>query len=149
MTDLTGIEVQEEHIEHLRRFLSDDPSEPNEPTAKDAIAHNLMAYSAFAVAVLRKFSPTYSVPEIIRYVTDLRKAVVADESLQINPRVAEGLIREVLQDETFTDTAPFGADNETMASASFLILLDLCHQAKLDGPEVEEFLQESTDYARR
>lgn len=153
MTDLSSVNVDDEHIDLLRQFLSEDPDEPEsreEPTARDDIvAHNLMAYSAFAVAVLRKFSPTYSVPEIIQYVTDLRKAVVEEDSLQINPRVAEGMIREVLQDKTFTDTAPFGADNETVVKASFVVLLDLSHKAELAGPGLEEFLQESAHYARQ
>ncbi|WP_344900087.1 hypothetical protein [Actinomadura meridiana] len=113
------------------------------------MAHNLMGYSAFAVAVLRKFSPTYSVSEIIQYVAELRKALLGEESLEVNPRVAEGLIRDVLQDKTLTDTPPFGADNETMAKTSFVVLLDLAHDADLAGPSLDEFLRESADYARR
>ena len=153
MTDFSDVKVDDEHIGLLRKFLTEDPDEPwdhNESTARnEIIAHNLMAYSAFAVAVLRRFSPTYTVSEIIQYVTDLRKAVVEEDSLQINPRVAEGMIREVLQDKSFTDTAPFGADNEAVVKANFVILLDLFHKAELDGPGLERFLQDSADYARR
>ncbi|RKS77115.1 hypothetical protein BZB76_2489 [Actinomadura pelletieri DSM 43383] len=116
MTDFSSVEVGAEHVEMLRLFLTEDSDwaeQFEEPTdADEIIAHNLMGYSAFAVAVLRKFSPTYSVPEIIRYVTDLRKALIGDESLQLNPRVAEALIREVLQDKTLTDTAPFGRQRD-------------------------------------
>ncbi|GAA4232753.1 hypothetical protein GCM10022254_33530 [Actinomadura meridiana] len=153
MIDLSELVLGDGHIDLLRHLLSEDDDEPgqyDEPTApNDIVIHNLMGYSAFVVAVLRKFSPTFSVSEIIQYVSDLRKSLIGDESLQVNPRVAEGLIRDVLQDKTFKDTPPFGADNETMAKTSFVILLDLVQNLQLDGPGLEEFLRESVDYARR
>ncbi|TYB46629.1 hypothetical protein [Actinomadura chibensis] len=152
MTELSGVKIGDEHIALLREFLCGDTEEPvgygESITDNDVVAHNLLSYSAFAVAVLRKFSPTYSVPEIIKYVAELRKVVVDEESLHINPRVAEGMIREVLQDKTLKDAAPFGADDEAVARAGFLVLLDFFHNADLDGPALEEFLQESADYAR-
>ncbi|TMQ95903.1 hypothetical protein ETD83_21940 [Actinomadura soli] len=153
MTDFSDIEVGDEHIELLRRFLSDDPNDPStfdvSTAESNAIAHNLMAYSAFAVAVLRKFSPNFTIPEVIRYVTDLRKAILRENALQINPRVAEGMIRAVLEDQTLKDREPYGADNEAMVNAGFAVLLELFHGAELKGPELDEFLRESADYARR
>ncbi|MFI0485373.1 hypothetical protein [Actinomadura sp. 9N215] len=153
MTNFSNVHLRAEHVEPLRLFLTEGavgPESFDEPTVEsDIIALNLMAYSAFAVAVLRRFSPTFTIPEIIRYVTELRKAVLGEETLQINPRVAEGMIRAVLRDKTLEDREPYGADNEAMVKACFAVLLDLFHKAELEGPDLEKFLQESADYAGR
>lgn len=154
MIDFSSVEVRDEHIERLRRFLADGPegldSLGESSIESDIVADSLMAYSAFAVAVLRRFSPTFTIPEIIRYVTDVRKAFAEEvERFQINPRVAEGMIRDVLGDKTLEDREPYGADNEAIVEAEFAVLLELFHKAKLDGPELDEFLRESAEYARR
>src|SRR5690606_20962026 len=93
------------------------------------------------------FSPTYTIPQVIEYVRDLR-TMLARAGVAINPRVAENMIRDVLGDPTLKDREPYGADEQAMAVAAVAIVMDLFHAAKLEGPDLDRFLHDCADYAR-
>ncbi|XRQ05060.1 hypothetical protein ACN3XK_52175 [Actinomadura welshii] len=139
-----------EDVESLREFLVEDDSDTflNTETGTTTLVGGVLLNAAFGVLVRRKFSPTYTVPQIIRYVTDLRMKL-AESGLSINPRVAEGMIRDVLGDKQLKDREPYGADAESLVIAGVTILTDLFEAAALDGPEMERFLQDSAEYARQ
>ncbi|TDD40249.1 hypothetical protein E1287_01685, partial [Actinomadura sp. KC06] len=152
MTDYTGVEVHDEHVAALRSLLRFDlaAAKMYESVTEDtaAIGHTLMVYSAFAVAVHRKFAPKYSVAQILRYVADLRISL-GDDASQVNPRVAECMIRAALGDETLNDHEPYGADMRAMMDVEMTVLLDLTDKARFDETGLDEFLRASADHAKR
>ncbi|MFI0370841.1 hypothetical protein ACH35V_23470 [Actinomadura sp. 1N219] len=152
MTDYTDVELHDEHIAALRSLLKFDLAAAevyeNETEDAAAIGYTLMVYSAFAVAVHRKFAPTYSMAQILRYVADLRISL-GDNASQVNPRVAECMIRAALGDETLDDHEPYGADMQAMMDVEMTVLLDLADKARFNQAGLDKFLRDSADYARR
>ncbi len=102
--------------------------------------------SALAKAAHRRFSPTYSFPQIIRYVADVR-LTLEEDAHEVNPRVAEGLLRYALGDPTLSARPPFGADQVTMVRAQFCLLMALVFEDDPDDAELEEFVKDSAEYA--
>ncbi|WUH96970.1 hypothetical protein OHR68_25905 [Spirillospora sp. NBC_00431] len=147
MIDWSAVEIDDEHIAALRSLLQGDPgaSEKYASGTDDAAAsgYTMVIYSAFAVAVRRRFSPKYTHAQLARYVADLRISLGADAS-QINPRVAESMMRAALGDETLKDHEPYGADLSTMVVAELAILDDLAQ-----GAELDDLLNEAADHAHR
>ncbi|TDB88711.1 hypothetical protein [Actinomadura sp. 7K534] len=150
MTDCTGVEVRGEHIAALRSLLKGDPDawQPfySAESAKEAIAYTVMLYGAFGVAVRRKFSPTYSLADVIRFVSDMRIGYGREVS-PIHPRVAEEMIREVLGDPALGRFDPQNA--ETTIGAEVAVLDTLLHEANLDEAGLEEFIRDAADFARQ
>ncbi|MFG2091149.1 hypothetical protein [Spirillospora sp. NPDC048824] len=149
VVDCTGVEVRGEHTAALRSLLKGEPNawEPFQvaETEKEAIAYTVMLYGAFRVAVWRKFSPTYSAPDVIRFVADMRIGYGRDVS-PIHPRVAEQLILEALGNPAAESYVP--PDAETAIGAEAAILDTLLHEANLDEGGLEEFIKDSADFAR-
>ncbi|MFG2249411.1 hypothetical protein [Spirillospora sp. NPDC048823] len=144
--------MTDDDVAGLRAFLADG-DEVTSPlfipeTGSTTPTGSVLFTAAFSVAVLQKFSPAYTVPDIIRYVTDLRTRL-GERVPRVNPRVTEGLIRGVLGDKDLKDREPYGADEEAISIAVLAVLLDLFHAANLDGPELDRFLRDVGDYARR
>ena len=148
MTDSSAAEVREEHIAALRLLLSGKPeaAAQYEIPATDT-GYPMVVYSAFALAVRRRFSPTYTKAQVARYVADLR-IFLDEDAVQINPRVAENMVRAALGDETLTDRELQGADESAMVAVELSILTDLVHQARLDAAQLEEFLREAEHQAQ-
>ncbi|TDC68087.1 hypothetical protein E1200_12810 [Actinomadura sp. GC306] len=147
--DCTGVEVRGEHVAALRALLKGEarawgPFQVAE-SEKEAIAHTVILYGAFRVAVWRKFSPTYSPPDVIRFVADMRIDYGRDVS-PINPRVAEQLILEVLGYPAAESYVP--PDAESAIDAEVAILDTLLHEANLDEAGLEEFIKNSADFAK-
>ncbi|WUH98556.1 hypothetical protein OHR68_34400 [Spirillospora sp. NBC_00431] len=147
MTDYSGVVVRDEHILALRLFLLGDPEwlKPLKHPESDGVAYTLMVYSAFAVAVRRKFPPTFTFTQIVRYVANLRISVMTDPH-EIDPRVIENLIRAALGDAS-VDKEPKPA-TETAVAAELVILEDLLPESVPDEASLEEFLEESAAFAR-
>ena len=147
--DCTGVELRSEHIAALRSLLKGDPDawEPFQvaESEEEAIAYTVILYGAFRVAVWRKFSPTYSTPDVIRFVADMRIAYGQDVS-PIHPRVAEQMILEALGNPAAESYVP--PDAESTIGAEAAILDTLLHEANLDEAGLEEFIKDSADFAR-
>lgn len=152
MIDWSVVEIEDEHVAALRSLLEGRPeaSEAYASVTDDAAAsgYTMVIYSAFAVAVRRRFSPKYTHAQLARYVADLRISFGKDAS-QINPRVAESMMRAALGDETLKAREPYGADLPTLVAAELAILDDLVQGAGLDEAGLDELLNEAADGARK
>ncbi|TQM68555.1 hypothetical protein FHX41_2204 [Actinomadura hallensis] len=147
--DCTGVEVRGEHVVALRSLLKGEPGswEPFQvaESPEEAIAYTAMLYGAFKVAVWRKFSPTYSTPDVIRFVADMRIAYGRDVS-PIHPHVAEQLILEALGNPAAESYVP--PDAESVIGVEAAVLDTLLHEENLDEAGLEEFIEDSADFVR-
>lgn len=147
--DCTGVEVRDEHAAALRSLLKGE-SDAWEPfqvaeSEEEAIAYTVMLYGAFRVAVWRTFSPTYSIPDVIRFVADMRIGYERGVST-IHPRVAEEMILEALGNPAVESFVP--PDAETVIGAEVAILDTFLHEANLDEAGLEEFIRDSAAFAK-
>ncbi|WP_141576278.1 hypothetical protein [Actinomadura sp. WMMA1423] len=139
------------HVAALRTLLVQGPAvwaERYEEQLKheDDFGFSFLMNSALARAAHRRFSPTYSLPQIIRYVADVRLGL-GEGAHEVNPQVAEGLLRHALGDPTLSARPPFGADQATMVRAQLCLLIALVFEEDPDDAELEQFVDESAEYA--
>lgn len=150
MIDCTDVVVRDEHVAMLRAILMDEPDawesfHEAESEKVKAIAYAVLIYAAFRSAVMRKFSPTCSSATIVRFVADLRIALAGDAKL-IHAGIAEDLIREALGNAAVESLSLH--DAEVMINTQLAVLGTLVAEAELDEAKLEEFIQDSTDFAR-
>lgn len=149
--DYSAVEVGEENILALRSFLLEGPEAwgplQDELQKDDETAAGYMSllYGAFNVAVRRRFAPTYTVGEIVRFVADLRIAAEQDADL-INTLTAEDLIRRAVDAPPPQDGGP--DDVSTVLHAQVYILLYLIAEADFDRAGLEQFIDETTAYTK-
>ncbi|WP_285492330.1 hypothetical protein [Actinomadura sp. NBRC 104425] len=105
-----------------------------------------LAWAAFVTLVRGKFAPIYSLGEVIRYVAHARSAL-EDQAHMVNARVAEGLIRRALGDDSLDAEALDMVDDETRACAQILMMLALLADADFDDSALEEFLNSARELA--
>lgn len=150
--DYSSIDVREENILALRSFLLEgaeawvplqDELQKDDETAA---GYMTLLYGAFNVAVRRRFSPTYTVGEIVRFVADLRTMAGEDAHL-VNTLVAEDLIRRAVGAPPPRDGGP--DDAETVLPAQIFILLHLVAEADFDRAELEQFIEETTAFTQQ
>lgn len=152
MTASPPITVSDMHVAALGAFLAEGPDilmerYGEEIKAETRSGFSLLIYYAFARAARLKFSPTYTFPQVIRYVADLR-LLLGEDAHEVDPRAAEGLIRFSLGDKTFSGRPPFGVDQLTMLRAELHLLVALMSDAELDETELEEFIEDAAALAR-
>ncbi|GAA1855974.1 hypothetical protein [Actinomadura bangladeshensis] len=146
------VEVREENILALRSFLLEGPeawaplAEQIQVDDETAAGYMSLLYGAFCVAVRRRFSPTYTVGEIVRLVADMRIKAEDDAGL-INAFVAEDMIRRVVGAPPLQDG---GTDDvRTVLYAEVCILLYLVGEADFDRAGLEQFIDEATAYTEQ
>lgn len=127
----------------LRSFIMEGPDawegEYTEKLDGEAgLGFSLLLHCSFAAAARRIFSPAYSLSQVIRYIADLRLAL-EDDAHQLNPRVAENLIRSALGDKKFSDI-PLDVNKTAKTHAELLLLVALITDAGLDESGVEELI---------
>lgn len=150
--DYSRIEVGEEHILALRAFLLEGPeawAPLQARVQKDdetAAGYMSLLYGAFSVAVRRKFSPTYTVGGIVRFVADLRINAEKDADL-INPLVAEDMVRRAVDAPLLKGDVP--GDLTAVLDAEISILLHLVAEADFDRAGLEQFIDEATAYTEQ
>ncbi|TMQ98966.1 hypothetical protein ETD83_18790 [Actinomadura soli] len=150
--DYSAVEIGEENILALRSFLREGPEAwvplQSELQKDDETAAGYMSlvYGAFNVAVRRRFSPTYTVGDIVRFVADLRMAAGEDAD-RINTLVAEDMIRRALDAPRPKDDG--GDDVGDVVRAEMYILLYLIAEADLDRAGLEQFIDEATAYTEK
>ena len=127
--------ITEDQVEALRTYLS----ARTDTEATDAERRFLtlsrtgrldevgtLVYGAFAAAARRRFSPTWTSAEIVRFVADFRASSTEAAGL-LNPSAAENQLRDVLGDKQ-----AFRPAEEARARAQFLLLAVTLSPDELD-----------------
>lgn len=160
MIDWTAVEINGAHVTALRLLLEGDTSawervhEETMTTDQAAAPYMQMFYAAFTVAVRRKFGPTYTTHEIVRYVAKLRTELKEHGAEDFSPRMAETAIRGSLGDPSLQGEAQARVEDvkdvERLLAIESLVLFDVLLTEKDSGQGgVEEYVQEAADLARR
>jgi hypothetical protein len=150
--DHSAVHLREENILALRLFLTKGPEawvplqEAIQKDDETAAGYMALLYGAFCVAVRRRFSPTYTVGEIVRFVADVRIKAHEDTGL-INPLVAEDMIRRVVGAPPLENGEP--EDVRAALYAEVFVLLHLVGEADFDRAGLEQFIEEATAYTER
>jgi hypothetical protein len=131
--------VADDQVAALRAYLAGDADEwerlhqqliessgPNQ--------YSEFVYAAFVTAVRRRFSPTWTRPDVIRFVAAVR-AQLSEDAHVLDPKTAENLIRRALDDVVIDN-----AEQEAKARAQLLLLAALIEDEQLDGAELDQFL---------
>ncbi|TDB93820.1 hypothetical protein [Actinomadura sp. 7K534] len=150
--DYSTVGVREENIVALRSFLLEGPDawvplqDKMQKDDETAAGYMSLLYGAFTLAVRRRFSPTYTVGDIVRFVADLR-IMAGEDALVINALAAEDLIRRAVGAPPPRDGGP--DDAETVLPAQIFILLHLIAEADFDRAGLEQFIEETTAYTEQ
>jgi hypothetical protein len=139
MTEEPGAVVSDEQVASLRAFLALEPDEGLRLTnnilqAGDVDGYGALIYAAFVIAVRRRFKPTWSISDLVRLVAAVRIRLLDDE-IEIDPRVAETLMRRALGDTVTGELA-----EEARARAQIFLLVELVLDEDLDDRELDDFL---------
>ncbi|MES9539925.1 MULTISPECIES: hypothetical protein [unclassified Actinomadura] len=152
MTNFLEIQITEENILALRSFLLEGPEawvplkDKIQANNKTAAGHMSLLYGAFCVAVRRKFSPAYTVDEIVQLVAEVRVKAQEDAGL-INVPLAEDMVRAAVGAPTLHIG---GADDlRAVLYAEVFILLYLIAEMDLDRAGLEQFIEEVTAYTEQ
>lgn len=150
--DYSAVKIKEENILALRSFLLEGPGSwaPLEDKIRvddeTAAGYMSLLYGAFHVALRRRFSPTYSIGEIVRLVAKIRITAGEDAGL-INTLAAESMIRHAVGATPLQSTGP--DDVRTVLNAQIFIMLYLVAEMDLDRAGLEQFIDEVTAYTEQ
>ncbi|TDD63819.1 hypothetical protein E1293_42400 [Actinomadura darangshiensis] len=149
--DYSAVQIGEGNVLALRAFLLEGPEawvalrDDLQKDDETAAGYMSLLYGAFNVAVRRRFSPTYTVGDIVRFVADLRIKAEEDADL-IDTLVAEDLIRRAVDAPPLKKEVP---DDLTAAlHAEVYILLYIVTESDFDGAGLEQFIEEATTYTK-
>ncbi|MCW2860723.1 MAG: hypothetical protein JWP48_2431 [Actinoallomurus sp.] len=139
--------LSDEHVASLRGFLAFEPDEGVRLTGQlaqtgDLQSYGVLIYAAFVTAVRRRFSPTWTVPEVIGFVASVRARLLGD--VEIDPRAAGLLMRRALGDSVTGDL-----DDETKARAQVFVLAELIADEQLDASGLDQFMSQARALADR
>jgi hypothetical protein len=131
--------VGDEQVGALRAFLALQPDEVERLTkqlvdARRVEGYGELVYAAFVTAVRRRFSPTWTIPDVIRFVATVRARLLDDE-IEIDPLTAEILVRRALGDGIAAEL-----DGEARTRAQIFLLGELVVDEQLDNAELDAFL---------
>jgi hypothetical protein len=131
--------VSDDQVAALRAFLALEPYETERLTKQLVETDRLegygeLVYAAFVAAVRRRFSPTWTVPDVIRFVGTARARLLNDE-IEIDPRTAEILMRRALGDGIVAER-----DEEARTRAQIFLLGEMVVDEELDDDGLDEFL---------
>ncbi|TMR03686.1 hypothetical protein ETD83_10175 [Actinomadura soli] len=161
MIDWSTVEIEDKHVTALRLLLREGPDAwqrlQDEAMMSDqaAAGYMQMFHAAFSVAVRRKFTPDHSVHEVVRYVAELRIELKKHSNEDLSPRIAENAIRGSLGNAALQKENEALVDEdiknlEHLMTAESLVLFDvLLTEEKSGEGEVEAYVREATDLARR
>lgn len=111
--------------------------------AEDADGYGVFVWASFVLAVRRRFAPEWTIPEVIRYVAGARAHWGRDAD-DIDPRAAETLMRQALDDEVAVDL-----DEMTRGRTAVFLLSELIAAGQLDDAGLDEFLVKARILADR
>jgi hypothetical protein len=138
--------VTDEQVAALRAFLALNPTEAGGLTRQLVEADHLdgygeLVYAAFVTAARRRFSPTCSVPDVIRFVAAVRTQLLED-GVDIHPRTSEILIRRAIGDRVTAEL-----DKKASARAQLLLLGELISDERLAEAGLDAFLTQARSLA--
>lgn len=139
------MKVTDQHVAALRALLTraDEFERLVAPLEQaEDLGFPLLLAAAFHEAVGKKFSSTWRVSDVIRYVAAVRARAV-DEDYQIDPLAAERLIRWALGDRS----ARVDELDDAAKSSQVILLVDLISEAELDDAGLDEFLTRARERA--
>jgi hypothetical protein len=140
--------ITDEQVATLRAHLAGDVEEYQrlwERLDRDAAKTGYMALlaAAFFEAVDRRFAKEGTVADVVEFVGDLR-ARLGDNSDEVDPTVAERLIRDALGDGTIADL-----DEDTIVATKVILLTALISDEQLDKARLDEFMATSRELGDR
>jgi hypothetical protein len=140
--------VTDEQVATLRAHLAGDAEEYQrlwKRLDRDAAKVGYMALlaAAFFEAVDRRFAKDGTVADVIEFVAGVR-ARLGDNADEIDPGVAERLIRDALGDGTTE-----GLDEGTIVATKVMLLTALISDMQLDGLRLDEFMATSRELGDR
>lgn len=103
--------------------------------------YSQLVYAAFVTAARRRFSPTWTIPDIVRFVAAARVELL-DDDVDVDPRTSEILIRRAIGDHVATEL-----DMETSAHAQLLLLGELIVDERLADASLDAFLTQARSLA--
>ncbi|TYK45790.1 hypothetical protein [Actinomadura decatromicini] len=146
------VEIREENILALRSFLLEGPEawlplqDVIQVDDETAAGYMTLLYGAFSVAVRRRFSPTYTVGEVVRFVADLR-IKAGEAAYLIDTIVAENLIRHAIDAPPISPEGP--EDVQAVLYAEVFVLMYLVAEAGFDRAGLEQFIEDVTAYTEK
>ncbi|MFG2248612.1 hypothetical protein [Spirillospora sp. NPDC048823] len=161
MIDWAAVTIEDDHVAALRLLLQDGPQawerlqRQEMSTDQGAAAYMQMFHAVFTIAVRRKFAPTYTAHDIVRYTAKLRIELKEHGDDDVNPRIAENAIRGALGDPTLRSDDRVEAIEdvqglEYLIAAQMVVLFDvLLAEEESDEGAAEEYVREALDLARR
>lgn len=103
----------------------------------DPRGYGALVYATFVTAVRRRFSPTWTMAEVIQFVALVRRAL-DDDRAAVDPITAENLIRRALGDHVSDN-----AGEEAKAISQLILLVALVAEAGLDSIGLDQLLSEA------
>jgi hypothetical protein len=134
--------VTDEQVATLRAHLTGEVEEYQRLWGRldrDAAKTGYMALlaAAFFEAVDRRFAKDGTVADVIEFVGGLR-ARLGEDADEVDPIVAERLIRDALGDGTIADL-----DEDTIVATKVILLTALISDEQLDEVGMDEFMAKS------
>ncbi|TDC75078.1 hypothetical protein [Actinomadura sp. 7K507] len=153
LTSAPLVTVTDLHVSALRAFILEGPDawegeQAEKLNDETGLGLSLLIHYSFTAAARHIFARSFSLSQVIRYVADVRLAL-GDDALQLNPRVAEQLIRSALGDKMLTDISHLNEDQVTKTRAKLLLLVALMTDAELGESGVDELINEAAENARK
>lgn len=145
--------VSDQHVAALRSFLADGyevwlHNHQELINSGNAEGYGLLVHAAFTRAAFRKFSPSWSLPDVIRFIGEVRANVVP-YAQEIDALTAENLLRQAIGDESLGADALSGVDVQAVASVEGILLQAMVRETALDEVGLEEFIKDATIHANK
>jgi hypothetical protein len=146
------VDIRDNNILAFRHFLLEGPEawaplkrelQTDDETAAGYVS---LLLGAFSVAIRRKFSPSCTTADIVRFVADLR-IKAEEDSVTIDPLFIEDVIRRAVDAPPLNDDDSAG-DLTAVLNAKVFILLHLVAEANYTEAELDRFIEDVTNYTR-
>ena len=133
--------VTGEQVAALRAFLAFDPSYQRlvGELSSGGRAHGFgeLVYAAFVTAARRRFSPTWTSAQVVRFAAQLR-VVLRAYDVDLDPRAIEILLRQALGERVTSDY-----DDGTHALVMLFGLGELISDERFDQTSLDAFLADA------
>ena len=132
----------DDQVAALRAFLTSEADEGVRLTKQLVEANRAegigeLVYAAFVAAVRRRFLPSWTIPDVIRFVATAR-ARLLDKKITIDPGTAEILLRHTLGESIAAELG-----EKARARAQIFLLSELISDEELDVAGLDEFLTQA------
>lgn len=138
--------ISDVHVALLRAEIDGDADAARRACEQVAAQHaedgfGALTQAAFVITARREFAPTWSRPEVIRYVAVVR-TLFSEKPDLLNPSVAENELRNALG-----ESLPPWPDDTARATAQLILLTALVQTLQLDDAGVDELLSQARELA--